>query len=285
MLAKDRTALLGSLLQVQRAAQKLILASTDEQQRAAAWSTPGVDPSHEPRIGWTANAPSESARVAIRRGAQVSLEHMEALFVLARHKSGFSVALAAVTRAALEAFGRVFWLAEADSIEEVLRRLASQEFYDLKFPVRNGKTVTRFSRVHRSESTAADYRQSIGAWATQCGIKLEELGPGAAARLVLDRSHTEPQAGIIYSDLSAVAHGQGGATANFYDYTTRTLRLDEQQLIEYSLYLIEAARVVADAIAERFGVGSAAVGAWAAVNSSVDERLNFIRPSGATQTD
>lgn len=283
MLSKDRTALLGSLLQVQRAAQTLILASTDEQQRAAAWSTPGVDPSHEPRIGWNANPPSESARVAIRRGAQVSLEHLEALFVLARHKSGFSVALAAVTRAALEAFGRVLWLVEADSTEEVLRRLASLEFYDLKFPVRNGKTVTRFSRVHRSEGTAEDYKQSIGAWAEQRGVKLEELGPGVAAKLVLSRSHSKSQSGIIYSDLSAVAHGQGGATANFYDYKTRTLRLDEQQLIEYSFYLIEAARVVTDAIAERFRADPVDTETWAAVNRLADGHLDFIRPPGKTQ--
>ncbi|WGT46985.1 hypothetical protein [Tessaracoccus lacteus] len=97
-----------------------------------------------------------------------------------------------------------------------------------------------------------------------------------------DGASTCAEAKVVYSGLSAAAHAQPWATANFYDFEANRLRRDDKMLMEYCMYVIETTRLVSDQIVQRFDAERADIDRWKQTNAQVYESLSaFVRPTGS----
>lgn len=140
-------------------------------------------------------------------------DNVRALVALIRTKPPRSTSLAAVTRAALEAFSRTWLLLSASGPEELIHRHLSLLYSDLRHPALNNTPMASldgdpFDPVERRFFYAAE---------------LERLGLPAPLKIelsrltadLLDAEFEDGKGARRYSDLSAIAHGQRLGTNTF----------------------------------------------------------------------
>jgi len=263
MLDKDRRALSAGLLRVLKASEVLTTACQARSDTESEWATAMTANTINSSALWDGNVPFRAVRASIARTLEAAREHGMALFVLARSERALSVPLATVTRGAIEAYGRVFEVLSAEAPETLFARYAALDFFDMHYPARHGQTLRRLSSEVDAVHPVDGYRQRLKSWTASHDLKLVKREPAILATDMLRAIYPDSfEVAVIYSGMSAVAHAQPWATANFLDFSTSGLRRDDKILMEYCMYVIEITRLVADLIAERFGASIADLERW-----------------------
>jgi hypothetical protein len=280
MLERDRHALTAGLLRVLKAAAEVSRQCLSSSASPSEWVLLMESTDLNAMLAWDGNVPFASARATLGRTADAATEHGYALFELARSPRSLSVPLATVTRGAVEAYGRVYYLLTAVTPEEFFGRYASIEYFDMDYPERFDARLRRLPHEVEATHPVDEYRKQLRDWMSAHNLELSRTGPTAVATGLLTAIY--PDARAVYSGLSAAAHGQAWATANFFDFKKDGLRRDDKMLMEYCMYIIEAARLVGNLFIERFVPPLNAFERWKQTNGQVDASLaHFITPAHA----
>jgi hypothetical protein len=175
-------------------------------------------------------------------------DHLTAVATLIRAPSRASVALAALTRAAVETLGRVAWLLDGHDVVEPISRMTQLHLDELQWAKKMRERDSR-SRPNAEWNLHAfdPHILQIQQFQVDFGLTPDGGRPPDAARLVLgDNYHQGAQ---IYSGLSAAAHGQVFAIANFLSQPVTNDAVGDGRLqlvptdtmiIEYALYAVDA---------------------------------------------
>ena len=278
MEPRDRQELTSGVLRVVLASQGIArVALGPETPPDNSWAGDMAKDALNAESGWDRNYPFRTVQLAFRTTMESGLQHGLALFELSRSKRALAVPLATVTRGGIEALGRVYWLLTSASMGELVSRVASLEYYDMEYPGKHDQKFRRLPIETEPTTPVGAYRLELKNWLDKRGIPLVKRGTTALATDVLEVSYGEGK--LVYSDLSAAAHGQGWATANFYSFETTRLQRDDAMLLSYCMYLIETILVVSARLARAFGVDLRALDRWRQSVTQVDETLNhFITP-------
>ena len=281
MLDKDRRVLTAGLLRVLKASSSLSAACLDPARTESSWVATMTSSAVNAKPLWDGNVPFRIVRASIARTAEAAREHGMALFELARSERALTVPLATVTRGAIEAYGRVFYLLDADSPDVLFARYAALDYFDMDYPQKHGAKLRRLPLETEATHPVGAYRERTRAWADASGLKLDKQGPAVLAGDLLMQLYPDgADAKVIYSGMSAVAHAQPWATANFYDFKANRLRRDDKMLMEYCMYVIETTRLVSDQIVQRFGAEQLDIDRWKQTNAQVSESLRaFVTPT------
>jgi hypothetical protein len=210
---------------------------------------------------WDGNVLHRRILGDLARGCGAASEHGLALFELARSRRQFSVPLATVTRGAIEAYSRVYWLLRADTPEECVRRTASLEYKALSYSERLGAKLRRLPFETEAMKPVSEHRARLTAWAAHFKLTLNGGDPGRLAIDFLDALYPGHGA-YTYSGLAGAAHSNEWATANFYDFKAGRLRRDDKMMIDYCMYVIEATRTICELLIERFEPDAATSQRW-----------------------
>jgi hypothetical protein len=224
-------------------------------------------------VGWDGNRPFVSVKASILRTVLAGCQHGLGLYELARSARGYSVALATLTRGAIEAYGRVDWLLSAETPDQLIGRHGSMEYSDQRYPSQHRQVLQVEPPSPRSGMLAADYRETIRQFLETHNVAMEKCSPGELANKLLGEIYNEPD--LIYSGLSATAHGLGWATTNFFSVNSSNLIPDDQMLIEYCAYVIETTTRLCDRLVEVFVPAQAVADRWTQVRDQVNSELSY----------
>jgi hypothetical protein len=278
MEARDRQELTSGLLRVVLASQQLMHEALDGQPADDSWAGQMAADPLNAQPGWDRNHPFRTVVLALRTTTESACQHGFALFEMSRSKRELAVPLATATRGSIEALGRAFWLITAPSMRDLTSRVASLEYNDMEYPAKYGQKLRRLPVETEPTTPVSDYREELKAWLAAHGLPLVKRGTTALATDLLEVSYGDGR--IVYSDLSAAAHGQGWATANFYSFTSTRLERDDTMLLAYCMYLIESLRTVAVRLAIAFGVARPAIERWRQAMDQVDAMIGqFVKPA------
>jgi hypothetical protein len=279
MEARDRQELTSGVLRVVLASQRLMREALDQNSPPTnSWAgSMAADPlDDEP--GWDRNHPFQTARLQLRTTTESACQHGLSLFELSRSKRELAVPLATVTRGSIEALGRAFWLINSTSMRELVSRAASLEYYDMEYPSKYGQKLRRLPVETEPTILVSEYRAELKAWLDARGIPLVKKGTTGLATDLLEVSYGNGR--VVYSDLSAAAHGQGWATANFYSFETTRLKRDDEMLLAYCMYFIESMRTASVRLARAFGVAAIDIDRWRQVLDQIDAMIGeFVKPA------
>ena len=198
--------------------------------------------------------------------------NVEAFVMLVESGRG-ATAAASVTRAALEAYARVFFLLEAASDAVFYHRYLSLTHDELKYPVRHSK----FTNASGEEIDGLAYRQELGAIIKHLHFNnFLDVGLANLVGSLLAKSLDEPDVDpAIYSQLSGVAHAASSAIGMFVE-TTLTgwqLMLPRDVALEYCGYLFAAVVKVAELALVVFGLTGGAIDRWNAAKERAEIAL------------
>lgn len=279
MASRDRQELTSGLLRVVLASQHLMRQALDKSPPPdGSWAGRMASDSLNAEPGWDRNYPFQTVKLALRTTTESACQHGLALFEMSRSKRELSVPLATVARGSIEALGRVFWLVTAESMGSLTSRVASLEYYDMEYPAKYGQKLRRLPIETEPTTLVSEYRLELKAWLTDRGLPLLKQGTAALATQLLEVSYGNGR--VVYSDLSAAAHGQGWATANFYSFETTRLQRDDEMLLAYCMYLIESMRTVAVRLAHTFGISHGELDRWRQSMDQVDAMIGeFVKPA------
>lgn len=280
MESRDRQELTSGLLRVVLASQRLarVALSPEYSPPKDSWAARMADDGLNALPGWDRNHPFGTVQLVFRTTIESAFQHGLALSELSRSKRALAVPLATVTRGSIEALGRVFWLLSAASMNELVSRVASLEYNDMEYPARYGQKLRRLPVEAEATTPVRDYREELKKWLDERSIPLIKHGRSAMAVGVLDVSYGDGR--LVYSDLSAAAHGQGWATANFYSFETTQLQRDDELLLAYCMYLIETMRTVVIRLALAFAVDPGEIDRWRQGVAQVDAMIGeFVKPA------
>ena len=284
MLEKDRHTLTSGLLRVLKAAAELSRECLSSSASPSEWVLLMESGDLNVMPAWDGNVPFVSARATLGRTADAAIEHGYALFELARSPRSLSVPLATVTRGAVEAYGRVYYLLTAATPEELFSRYASIEYFDMDYPERFDERLRRLPQEVEATHPVDEYRERLREWMSAHNLELGRTGPTAVATGLLSAIY--PYARTVYSGLSATAHGQAWATANFFDFEKNGLQRDDKMLMEYCMYLIETTRMIGNCFVERFVPPLKVFERWKQTNDQVTDLLShFISPARSLEGD
>lgn len=283
MLDEDRRQLTAGLLRVLKAAERLAnVCLSTETFSPSSWAARMAADELNMEPIWDSNRPFTSVRSSLLTGTQAALQHGLALFELTRSSRALAVPLATVTRGAVESFGRVYWLLHASTPSELINRRASLEYSDMRYPEKHGLLLRRLP-IETVPSTPVDgFRQRILDWLATHDLQLVPCGTTHLAIAVLGAKYANPH--IVYSGLSATAHGLGWATANFYSFEASALQRDDKMLIEYCMYVIETTRTVVGRLSECFVPRADEIDRWTQTCAQLDQMLAvFVTPTAAAR--
>ncbi|GAB3795052.1 hypothetical protein GCM10028798_03130 [Humibacter antri] len=260
MRADHRRVMLSALLRMLKAAER----TTDNLAHVAPVPGSWVEQVMSSPIcstpSWNGNKPGQMLRSIVTLGCQAGVQNGLALYELSRNARSLSVPLAAVARAAVEAYGRVFWVLGPDTPTAVVGRVASLEHSELVYPERFGTSMRRLPVEQLPTHPVDEYRRLIREWAKDLDITLDNIGYSRLAISLLDEV-SDDGAGA-YSELSATAHGVGWAAANFLDFEAMKLRMNDQQLIDYCMTVLNVTGLVVDRLVDRFGLVNPSLERW-----------------------
>lgn len=261
MEPEHRHTLTAALLRVLKAAETLTRDCVRGPLTAWSWSAEIAASDLNLAPAWDGNVLHARLRGDIARGTEAAREHGLALFELARSRRELAVPLATVTRAAIEAYGRVYWLLSAETVEECISRLASLEYLALSYPERVGALLRRLPFETEATKPVDEHRKRLAAWAKARGVTLGGGAPGVLAIALLESMYPGHGA-YTYSGLSGAAHANEWATANFYDFQSGRIRRDDKMLMEYCMYTIEATKTICELLLQGFEPDVAVVQRW-----------------------
>lgn len=261
MLQEHQRLLTGALLRIVKASDVLAQGCVRGALQPWSWSAEIAASDINLLPGWDGNVLHRRLLGDIGRGCESACEHSLALFELARSKRALSVPLATVTRAAIEAYGRVFWLLTAETPVECVRRMASLEYKALSYSVRLGAKLRRLPFETEATKPVSEHRTTLESWAKHHSLKLEGGKPTKLATEFLEALYPGHGA-YTYFGLSGVAHANEWAIANFYDFRVGRLRRDDKMLMEYCMYVIEATRHICELLIQRFEPAQAVSERW-----------------------
>jgi hypothetical protein len=271
LLERDRRMLTAGVLRVVKASSALATSALERkwpfvliEAETPAWVSTKL---------WDGNEAVGGIRFGTLRAILAACEQGRGLAELSRSTHGYTVALATLTRGAIEALARARWVLSSPRADDLLVRHASLEFADLRYPEQHGLHVHHQGGTNERVPVAI-YRQSIINVLEGHGLAVSKIGLGDLATGLLGEIYNEaPQ---LYSGLSAGAHGHGWATGNFFDADTRGLRRDDQMVIEYCAYVIEATTLVSNLLVASALPDQASIDRWVAARDQTDVALSVI---------
>lgn len=259
LTSRDKELVRDSLVELSRALRVLLLTgmgAPSSDSTAAFWQKSKFNSSSEfgPPLFISAG---NTMALAVVAGAS----NVEA-FVMLVEKGRGGTAAAPVTRAALEAYARAFFLLEADSDAVFYHRYLSLTHDELKYPVRHSK----FINASGEEIDGLAYRQELGAIIKQLHFNnFLDVGLANLVGSLLAKSLEEPDIEpAIYSQLSGVAHAASSALAMFLETTSTgwQLKLPRDVALEYCGYLFAAIVKVAELAVVVFGPTGGVIDRW-----------------------
>jgi len=270
MSVKHRGQLTSSVLQVLRGTDTLLKACFAGPPPAESPMGKTLNSIANRSPAWDGRKPIDSANSSIHRTMLAGMQHGLGLFNLARSKQGFSVALATLARGAVEAYSRVLWLIDANEPEQLVARHASLEYSDLRYPLNQGVLMHLTSDL-TPRIPVSEYRAAIDSYLDFHTLKRASFHQTDLATTLLAELYAQPA--LIYSGLSATAHGQTWATRNFFNVNTGELVEDEQMLIEYCCHIIEASILLADRFVAAYCPPSASRERWDQIKSMAEHEI------------
>ena len=267
---RDRELIRAALVELSRAVNILILTGM---------GMPSADSAAAFWAKSTFNLPSkfgstlfESAGNAIALAGVAAADNVGAFVTLVKSGRG-PTAASPVTRAALEAYARVFFLLNAESAEVFYHRYLSLTHEELKYPVRYSK----FANASGEEIDGLAYRRELGEINKRLGFNdFLDVGLANLVGSLLANSLEEPDVDpAIYSQLSGVAHAASSAIGMFLKTTSTgwQLILPRDVALEYCGYLYSAAVNVAERIVVAFRPTGGAVDRWNAARARAEVAL------------
>jgi hypothetical protein len=215
-----------------------------------------------------------------------AVEHMRSLVWILRRPQQPSLSLATVTRGALEALSRAYWILDAPTPGEKFVRHSQLAYHDVVEAFSSGSKQVSYN-APRGDISGQQLRDDIRAY-------LRELsaGPGnkVGAHAILlnlleaadgEKVTTDAQRREVYSTLSAVAHGQSFAIQSFVKLNVTEqgtadavgLSISGEQVIEYSAYVHYCAVTMADRVIEYYQPAQHFVDRW----RQISERALAVR--------
>jgi hypothetical protein len=275
LTTRDRELIRASLLELSRGSRALVLAAL------------GSPSSTSTANGWlrsTSNLESDfggtlfnSACNSIALSVTAAADSAEA-FVLALKSERSTVAMAALSRAATEAYARAYFLLNSQSETDFYHRYLSLTYEELRFPVRH----SGFTTGDGMEIDGSAYRQEVADFAATLGLgTFLDVGLAGLVERVLDRIVEGRVDPAIYSQLSGVAHGTASAVGMFVGRSSSGWKLifPRDIALEYAGYIYSAAVNVADLTVKVFAPTADLVDRWTGVRNRASIALSELRTS------
>jgi hypothetical protein len=187
-----------------------------------------------------------------------------------------TVSLATLTRGAVEAFGRAYFLLKAKSDIDFFVRYLSLTHEELKYPERH----SGMTDANGNEIDGRAYRGEMVELSTKLGAsKLMRVDLSSLVAEVLEPMVDGPLDLAIYSQLSGVAHGTSSAIGMFLaPGATRTELIFPRDIaLEYTGYLYAAAVTVTERVIEIFQPDEAVQDRWTAARNRSSIALAELR--------
>jgi len=178
-------------------------------------------------------ATEESVRKGVMKPMIAGFDHFDAYATGLRSDRDLMMSLATVTRGALEAWGRAWWLLESQDAKELQCRRHALTLAELKYQVQVDPAA-RFSYPNDDGKQVAisgvEYQDKLRALLSQLDPDFPIKAPSYTT-LATDflKSFDEANARWMYSQLSSAAHGETIGTTTF----TREVEHDLGGSIEY----------------------------------------------------
>lgn len=185
-------------------------------------------------------------------------DHVRALVTLIRAPRPGSTALATVTRGALEAFARSWYLLDATDEADLIHRTLSTLYSDLRYPARHGEVImTRDGDPADPTERRAFYSAEL----SRLGLPPPRaMDLSQAVGQMLDAEFNDDGGKLRYSSLSSVAHAHrlGVNTFIVTDETGGVAGLvpPHAAVVEFAVELMAAMSTTMDALVLLFGNNS-----------------------------
>jgi len=275
---RDRELVRASLSELARVSQTSILAALgapSESSVAALCinSSSNLESKYGPRL-------FKSACDSIALSVTAAADNIDS-FVSSLKVERATVSMAALTRAAVEAYGRAYFLLRAQTDLEFFHRYLSLTHEELKFPEKH----SGLTDAEGVEIDGPAYRAELVELATKLGIeKLLNIGLGSLVSDVLDQMVEGPVDLAIYSQLSGVAHGTTSAVGMFIETSPTGWKLifPRDIALEYTGYLYVSAVTVTDRAIEMFEPPALIRDRWQAARDRSSVALSELRNSEAS---
>jgi hypothetical protein len=273
LTARDRQFVRASLLELSRACSRVVLSAMASPTAASVGSRWSESESNLPsRFGVGLY---KSACNSIALSVTAAADHVDT-FVISLSNENSAVAKAALTRAAIEAYGRAYFLLDSKSDTEFYYRYLSLTYEELKFPVRH----SGFATGDGVEIDGVAYRAEIAESARKVGLdKFLDVGLAGLVSKVLQRLVEGEVDPAIYSQLSGVSHGTASAVGMFVQRPSSGVKLifPRDIALEYTGYIYAATANVADLAIEVFDPAAGIVDRWIAARDRASVALSDLQ--------
>lgn len=268
----DRDALIGSVSPIAEELARLA------PQLVANSSTPPAGSWIDRRLRSELNLSSDGGFPVVREALVAAMyatlsgvDHVNAWAGLIRGETA-SVALATMTRGALEGFAKAYTLLSAPDTRELITRHLAITAADLKYPLRYSRFQDYAGQVLDNERLR-DAHQEIA-----LKLNLGKLEAPSTQQMVqaLLRPGTHDVSGVtpeIYSQLSGPAHAAMSALGMYIPPEGGRFILSTQIAEEQTAYLFAGVCVVADTWMSDFGASQSTRSDWTAARRAAEAKL------------
>jgi hypothetical protein len=236
-----------------------------------------------PSEGWgQPGATEESVRKGVMKPIIAGFDHYDAYASGLRSDRGLVMSLATVTRGALEAWGRAWWLLESRDATELQCRRHALTLAELKYQIQ-GDPGGRFSYPNddgvQEWISGDEYQDKLRASLSHLDSDFSIKAPSYTALATeFLKSFDETNARWLYSQLSSAAHGETMSTTSFSrevehdpddsvsyhpDMYRARFGLPHELGIGYAMALAAAITVVTDRTIEWWGMTAEESERWA----------------------
>lgn len=275
---RDRELVRASLGELARVSQTSILAALGAPSESSVAAlcinnSSNLESKYGPRL-------FKSACNSIALSVTAAVDNIDS-FVSSLKVERATVSMAALARAAVEAYGRAYFRLRAQVDLEFFHRYLSLTHEELKFPEKH----SGLADAEGVEIDGPAYRAELVELATKLGIeKLLNVGLGSLVSDVLDQMVEGPVDPAIYSQLSGVAHGTTSAVGMFIETSPTGWKLifPRHIALEYTGYLYASAVIVTDRAIEMFEPPASVRDRWQAARDRSSVALSELRDSEAS---
>jgi len=207
------------------------------------------------QVGFDSNPELMDAFLLMQYANLTGFDHVRAFIALLRTPTMRSTALATVTRGALEALARSYFLLSSSDTRTLLYRQLSMLHSDLKYPARFGEMIqTKDGDVLDPRAKRQHYVKELARLGLPAAVSIELA---QAVATMLDAEFKDGQGLMSYSALSAVAHGH---RLGVNTYVVRdeaggvgSLAAPRDSVVLFAVQLMAAMSATMDSFVEMFG--------------------------------
>jgi hypothetical protein len=219
------------------------------------------------------------------RGAHASLifansagsEHARA-FINNVNSKRFSFSLATLTRGALEAFAKSYFLMSTDDPGELLTRHVSLTVSEMAASSKHNQFISQSGEAADIDAFLASQKKLL----KDLGLPLmsgPELGVTRLVTTLLDASANTGMGRKFYSQLSGVAHGETAALGMFLvaEPGKVQFKIPRQLVVEYAGMISATCVTVIDRMAVMFGLEREHQQSWNGAKARADTALKLLQ--------